>query len=948
MIRVKGLRLLYAVVLCLLIFQPGVFSQTGSIVLDEVEGINGFNQLVPGETIKFKFRLTNNTYYSVLSFTNGFRIYSPDGANWQPIVLDTFNLGWSGYFPLGINFGSSGVTGEGADTVAIGGDGYASTGFPNGFDEQVWYIETMVDAADAGKHICIDSSFCPISCYWLWNLSNNSDYSPAWSGEMCFEIAGGDGFYTISSVYENIEDLEGEEIRVLGEYVSPDVSILVASYNDYLKNHLMPMYSDMNLTGILPEQDYWYGGMMIVTGVVTSAPDPYPAYDIDTLEITIDAVAYEYLSPGWGLPVYTPPVKDSRTLDKDYDADCDSCKFALLVASGGRDRYDRPDYWKNLVELWRHKIDNENYCSTNVFVHFDVGNAEDPDEIPHASVDSCTQSRIDSSHQEIARRIAGCRDKDKKSTVQKMFTNHGADDSGVVLVGGYLSPDECKDMQQKLIDSCCAYLYDEFITCFGGDMLNGLKGLDNKKKTQIHTNSDAPDDMVSWSPVIRVLPNGDTVYVPDRYLERKIASLAAGNSYEVAVRDGETAYLDFLRNEILPELRSYIQRLKAFIAAHPHHPDIADVQAWLDETILDTLNINSQLDDIGCPSWVRHTFKEYCEYKELAVRPGGRLELYFQGIGGCGNVTVYEKTGDVADATWKRIKIWNWNLPGSSGYSENNEYRVLHVPDTSSGIYRVHNDNGEFTVDAESFHTTVGTEESPSNPLVFAGFSVGFDDESSAEFYPYSYVTHWAIGIDTVGFNLVNVPAIMSPYEGIERFIAQYYNITDNDWWSDMELYMDILTVIIPGTLVVRCQEADNPEVSVEIESAGEYVIDLGGIVPDEDGNYISFDASEGVSFEWDSWGLRTKVPTWSEYYCGVYNNGYTGNVDCSDPGEPDISDITRLIDYLYLSHKALCCLPEADVNGSGGEPDISDITRLIDHLYITHKPLELCPDTIG
>ena len=71
---------------------------------------------------------------------------------------------------------------------------------------------------------------------------------------------------------------------------------------------------------------------------------------------------------------------------------------------------------------------------------------------------------------------------------------------------------------------------------------------------------------------------------------------------------------------------------------------------------------------------------------------------------------------------------------------------------------------------------------------------------------------------------------------------------------------------------------------------------------------------------------------------------GQTGNVDCSGEEQPDISDITRLIDYLYLSHGALCCAEEADVDKSGGEPDISDITYLIDHLYLSHKALPDCP----
>jgi hypothetical protein len=76
----------------------------------------------------------------------------------------------------------------------------------------------------------------------------------------------------------------------------------------------------------------------------------------------------------------------------------------------------------------------------------------------------------------------------------------------------------------------------------------------------------------------------------------------------------------------------------------------------------------------------------------------------------------------------------------------------------------------------------------------------------------------------------------------------------------------------------------------------------------------------------------------------GICCVDYTGNVDCSEVEEPDISDITRLIDYLYISHEVLCCPEEADADGSGGEPDISDITRLIDFLYLTHTPLVPCP----
>ena len=79
--------------------------------------------------------------------------------------------------------------------------------------------------------------------------------------------------------------------------------------------------------------------------------------------------------------------------------------------------------------------------------------------------------------------------------------------------------------------------------------------------------------------------------------------------------------------------------------------------------------------------------------------------------------------------------------------------------------------------------------------------------------------------------------------------------------------------------------------------------------------------------------------------YVGPCCIGYTGNVDCSYYEDPDISDITRLIDYLYISNDPLCCPEEANVNASPElEPDISDITKLIDYLYLSHAPLPVCP----
>ncbi|MFZ5981646.1 MAG: S8 family serine peptidase [Candidatus Zixiibacteriota bacterium] len=71
---------------------------------------------------------------------------------------------------------------------------------------------------------------------------------------------------------------------------------------------------------------------------------------------------------------------------------------------------------------------------------------------------------------------------------------------------------------------------------------------------------------------------------------------------------------------------------------------------------------------------------------------------------------------------------------------------------------------------------------------------------------------------------------------------------------------------------------------------------------------------------------------------------GQTGDANCSGDDEPDISDITTLINHLYQSGPELCCLEEADANSSGGVVDISDITTLIGYLYLGTATLYPCP----
>jgi subtilisin family serine protease len=63
------------------------------------------------------------------------------------------------------------------------------------------------------------------------------------------------------------------------------------------------------------------------------------------------------------------------------------------------------------------------------------------------------------------------------------------------------------------------------------------------------------------------------------------------------------------------------------------------------------------------------------------------------------------------------------------------------------------------------------------------------------------------------------------------------------------------------------------------------------------------------------------------------------GDID-QDAVGPDVADLTRLIDYLYISLTPLPLPGLADVDGQMGI-DISDLSRLIDRLFINFAPLQ-------
>lgn len=162
----------------------------GSIILDSVGGEISPGVITTGESITFYLRYTNNTGNSILDISNGFRVYSTDGAQWGTTLADTTGALNSTHFCLGIWANTYSADGSGADTVGTLASTWVSDGgMPDGFDDVAFTITIgPISPTYVGKTICLDSCFYGPAGSWKWQVDGLSHYAPDWGGPYCFTI----------------------------------------------------------------------------------------------------------------------------------------------------------------------------------------------------------------------------------------------------------------------------------------------------------------------------------------------------------------------------------------------------------------------------------------------------------------------------------------------------------------------------------------------------------------------------------------------------------------------------------------------------------------------------------------------------------------------------------------------------------------------------------------
>ncbi len=193
--------------------------------LDHVDGLYSNNEVAVNESMTFNIRLRNNSETAVYGLKQGFRVYSPNGAEWATTYGDTTGTLGLGQFSTYVDINEFGISGSGSDTIGFGMQTSSGSGMNAGFDDNVFTITAgPIDANSRGKSICIDSCWFPPNEPWLWTMDDMVELVPTWDGPHCYSIVDpsfipGDGEIYLADV----ADIYGDSIVHTGEMITFDI-----------------------------------------------------------------------------------------------------------------------------------------------------------------------------------------------------------------------------------------------------------------------------------------------------------------------------------------------------------------------------------------------------------------------------------------------------------------------------------------------------------------------------------------------------------------------------------------------------------------------------------------------------------------------------------------------------------------------------------------------------
>ena len=655
-----------------------------------------------------------------------------------------------------------------------------------------------------------------------------------------------DNFFTIQQLYENADTLAGDTVYVVAFYSTPADSLLLDIYWEVFKDEPYPPQSIAKLIGT-PPTEMFFGGLMAVRGIVSFVDIDDGFWSQDTLIAYIKGLEYFPLFDGDSTIMSIRSGEHGETEPEHYEyhseiAGCDSCKFALLISGGIRPAKNYQRYWLDLEETYTTKVDSEGYCPENIFINYFKGQARGTGVIDttKAHLTSASLPKIRANIDSIAKKIAACKRAGKKTEFQKQISNHGTDGPppGICLLGDtIITKDSLFKWEQTIIDSGCDRMIDIITTCYGGYMVDTLRHLNPKDSCKIDIGS-VVNRRSGWGFRTR----------PHTFRKAYLDSIKKGHPPNKAAVEAKLEYDNFMRNSVLPQLHNEIEKLfNAWLDAPVGSALEADLWRRYQKAIADSADADSSICETPIVRIIpMHT---YCQYETVWVPPGGQLVLDFKGDpSNCGNVTVWQ---DSAGHLIRETQ-WNFNLTGGG------VRRVINGKDGEITMFIIHNDDNSYSITTTSSGRQT-YDETPENRIDYAGASFAGINDSPEEFDFITMETYFVEDADIIGFDLKLLPAMLG-LEGVQDLIVGFNPPGWNEWWNDMEIFIVVLNVSIPGNLQINCPPAEFSSVNLVIDEPGIYTAHLGSIHFESKAPFnIEFLSSDG-SFLLDAWALRPTI----------------------------------------------------------------------------------------
>ncbi len=211
----------FGIILCamLLIGVAVQAANQGEVVIQKIDGYYNTDTLAAGENIRFVLRYNNNTIDTAhfcpdgvtpnpnfgvgdkVNISNGWRVTTPDGAEWDSVTLDTlppnamggdgwdinqfftklFDKAQGGIFTsaLPTHVDTVGWLGAGTPDKYIPPIKLSTKQVPRNFNDTVVAVKVwFTGKGSATKHICLDSAFWGVGGTWVWVGGQLSSFTP--------------------------------------------------------------------------------------------------------------------------------------------------------------------------------------------------------------------------------------------------------------------------------------------------------------------------------------------------------------------------------------------------------------------------------------------------------------------------------------------------------------------------------------------------------------------------------------------------------------------------------------------------------------------------------------------------------------------------------------------------------------------------------------------------